>query len=155
MKKKILLLIVMFGLFIFVSPVYAANIASCESSINGVIIDEKIPNIVSTIINVIKIVVPVLLVIMGMIDLMKGVTAQKEDEMKKGQQIFVKRLISGALVFFVFTIVQLIVSFVADDEEANIMTCASCFITGDCTYLPKDGACDNGRVLSSDGKYCK
>ena len=81
MKKKMLFAIVILGLVILCTePVLAYNIASCESSIKGAIIDEKIPNLVSTIVTVIKIVVPVLLVIFGMIDLVKGVIAQKDDE---------------------------------------------------------------------------
>lgn len=157
MKKKILFMVVVIGLIAFyTSPVFAANIASCENSIKGAIIDEKIPNIVSTIITVIKIVVPVLLVIMGMLDLMKGITAGKEDEMKKGQQLFIKRLISGALVFLVFTIVQLLISFVADEgDKTNIATCSKCFINGDCTYKKNsDGSCPSGTKLSENKKVC-
>lgn len=138
MKKKVFLMIVV-GVMLFgfaCTPVLARNISSCDSVINttSVLIDEKIPNTVSIIINVIKIVVPILLVVFGMIDLMKGITSQKEDEIKKGQQLFIKRLISGAVVFFVFVIVQLIISFVAGGENENIMTCVDCFINGDCEY---------------------
>lgn len=140
MKKKvfkmILLAVVMFC--IFSVPVLAAsdNISSCDSVINSnVIIDRRIPEVVSTIVKVIQIAVPVLLVVMGSIDLMKGVMAGKEDEVKKGQQMFIKRLISGVLVFFVFVIVELIVSFAAGSKDnKNIMTCAKCFINGDCEY---------------------
>ena len=159
MRKKILFIIVIIALFcLSVNPVLAANIASCENSIKGAIIDEKIPNIVSTIITVIKIVVPVLLVIMGMLDLMKGITAGKEDEIKKGQQIFIKRLISGALVFLVFTIVQLLISFVADeDDKDNIATCSNCFINGNCTYSfsnKEDKECPKGTKINSSKTAC-
>lgn len=138
MKKRVFLMIAV-GVMLFgfaCTPVLARNISSCDSVINttSVLIDEKIPNTVSIIINVIKIVVPILLVVFGMIDLMKGITSQKEDEIKKGQQLFIKRLISGAVVFFVFVIVQLIISFVAGGENENIMTCVDCFINGDCEY---------------------
>ena len=64
-----------------------------------------------------------------MIDLMKAVIAQKEDEIKKAQMTFVKRLIAGALVFFVIVIVKMLISFVADDSK-NIMNCVNCFING-------------------------
>ena len=136
MKKKVLFLIIVLCLGVFLAnPVLARNIASCDSSIRGAIIDEKIPNIVSTVVTVIKIAIPILLVIFGMLDLMKGITAQKEDEIKKGQSLFIKRLIAGALVFFVFTIVQLIISLAADaSDKNNIMTCAKCFINGECEY---------------------
>ena len=105
---------------------------------------------------VIKIAAPVLLVIFGMLDLMKGVMAQKEDEIKKGQQLFIKRLIAGVLVFLVFTIVQTIVSFVAgSDETTNMMTCVECFINGDCTYNKNsNGSCPKGTKLSDNKKFC-
>ncbi|MBQ9072521.1 MAG: hypothetical protein IJY25_05140 [Bacilli bacterium] len=158
MKKKVLLFIAILGLILWANPVLAMDIYSCESSIKGVLIDARIPQIVSTVITVIKIVVPVLLVIFGMLDLMKGIVAQKDDEIKKGQQIFIKRLISGALVFFVFTIVQLIISFVAEDsEETNIMTCAKCFINGDCTYRFENATskkCPDGTMIDDTKKFC-
>ena len=104
-----------------------------------------------------KIAIPILLIIFGMLDLGKAVVASKEDEIKKGQQIFIKRLISGALVFFVFTIVQLIVSFAADEnDESNIMTCSKCFITGKCSYYPEtNDGCKTGTTLNSNGVCVK
>ena len=79
----------------------------------------------------------IVLVIMGMLDLFKGIYAQKEDEIKKGQQIFIKRLITAALVFFVVLIVKLVISLVADDKGTGIIECASCFLNGTQT----DGTC--------------
>ena len=137
MKKKILFsLFISFLAFGMCTTVFAKNISSCDAAISSsVLIDSKIPETVSTIITVIKVAVPVLLVIFGMLDLFKGITAGKEDEIKKGQQLFIKRLISGALVFFVFLIVQLLVSFAAGSKEnQTIMDCADCFINNDCTY---------------------
>ncbi len=131
MKKKIFL-IVLVALLIVGTPtlVSAVNITGCTeiSGMGSIDIDVKIANIIHTIITVIKIAVPVLLVIFGMLDLFKGITAQKEDEIKKGQQMFIKRLIAAALVFFVTSIVQLLVSVVADNN--TIMECANCFING-------------------------
>lgn len=88
-------------------------------------IPAQIANIIFTIINLIKIGVPVLLIIFGMLDLGKSVMAQKEDEIKKGQQLFIKRLISAAIVFFVITVTTFIISLVdtGTDKESN----AVCF----------------------------
>ena len=130
MKKKIfvgvVLVLLMFGV---INSVNAYNISACSTAIPGAIIDSKIPDTTSLIIKVIKIAVPVLLVIFGSIDLLKGVIASKEDEIKKGQQIFIKRLIAGALVYFVFVVVQLLISFISNDD-GKIMNCADCFING-------------------------
>jgi hypothetical protein len=87
------------------------------------------PYIVSTIILLIKIVVPILLIIFGMLDLGKAVMASKEDEIKKGQQTFIKRLIAAVLVFFVISIVQIVVRFASNGENA-ITNCFNCFVHG-------------------------
>lgn len=92
------------------------------------------PIITSTIVTIIKIGVPILLIIIGMIDLGKGVFAQDEKEMKKGQGLFVRRLISAALVFLVVFFVQLIVRFVASSKNDDIMSCVLCFINGEEKY---------------------
>lgn len=137
MKKKVFMIIALAMIALYVPNVMAVNITGCDS-LQGVMIDVKIANVVHTIITVIKIAVPIILVVMGMLDLFKGITAQKEDEMKKGQGTFVKRLIAAALIFFVVSIVQLLVSLVADDE--GIMSCANCFING---ADKNTGSCDD------------
>lgn len=72
---------------------------------------------------------PVILVIFGMIDLVKAVTSGKEDDIKKAQGTFIKRLIAGALVFFVFVLVKLLVNFVgADKGSSSVIKCADCFL---------------------------
>ena len=92
--------------------------------------DSIIPTLTSNIVNLIKIGVPILLIIFGMLDLGKAVVAQKEDEIKKSQQLFVKRLLSAALVFFVVVIVEVVFNLVATNEKAGIWNCVDCFING-------------------------
>jgi len=137
MRKKILILLTFtLTLFINVSCAFAetynnytSTTVACGELSN---IPTLIPKVVSIAYMVIQIAVPVVLVIMGSLDLFKGITAQKEDEIKKGQQMFVKRLISAALVFFVFAIIKLLISFVADSSTNPILECAECFLENDC-----------------------
>ena len=76
---------------------------------------------------------------MGMLDLGKAVISQKEDEIKKQQGIFVKRLISAALVFFVFAIVQLLVNVISSDSDAST-NCANCILNNkDCSVETNKG----------------
>lgn len=96
----------------------------CESVPNDLF------NIVSTIITLIKIGVPLLLIIFGMLDLGKAVVAQKEDEIKKGQQTFIKRIVAAILVFFVIAIVELVVGIAAGTSSETIMGCVDKFING-------------------------
>ena len=88
----------------------------------NVTVPGQLANIISIIYNVIRIGIPLILVIMGMLDLGKAVISQKEDDIKKNQKIFVSRLIAAALVFFVFTIVKLVLSLVTSDNE-SIVNC--------------------------------
>lgn len=89
-----------------------------------------IPYAIHTIVVIIKIVVPIILIIFGMIDFLKAVTAAKEDEIKKGQQTFIKRVIAAILVFFIIQIVQILIRFIASDDP-NIVNCFNCFVNGE------------------------
>lgn len=96
----------------------------------GVSFPGTLPYVISMIILLIKIVVPILLILFGMIDLGKAVMAQKEDEIKKGQQTFIKRLVAAAIVFFVITIVTILIKFLSN-KDSKITSCFNCFITGE------------------------
>ena len=105
----------------------------------GVEVPDTLFNAVSTIIRLIKIVVPILLIIWGMLDFAKSVIAKKEDEIKEHRKAFINRLISALLVFLVITIVQLAVSLVSGVEKdshvegqtvGDVWACSKKFING-------------------------
>ena len=116
--------------------------ATYECGNMGLSFSGMIPNVVSIIIKAIQIIVPILLVVFGLIDLAKAVMAQKEDEIKKGQQTLIKRAIAAVIVFFVIPLVGLIINFVSGDDD-TISSCFNCFVNADV----KDNAC---RVKSGD-----
>lgn len=94
-------------------------------------IPEIFPTLVNLIVTIVKVGVPVLLVLLGMIDMGKAVVAQKEDEIKKAQGMFFKRLIAAALVFLVFFITQMVIKIVADQADSpKIADCMDCFLNG-------------------------
>ena len=140
MKKNVLILFTIVAM-IFANVSYVAADTYDNYDENALVscgenLVDKIPTIIPKIVSIgytlIQVAVPVVLVILGSLDLFKGITAQKEEEIKKGRQIFVKRLISAALVFFVFVIVKVVVSIVADGTGNRIMECAECFIENKC-----------------------
>ena len=97
-------------------------------------IDNDLAGLIHTIIVVLKIAIPVILIIFGMIDFGKGVVAKSEDEIKAGRKIFTKRLISAALVFFVVTIVQLMLNIVDDKNDngtSDVWDCANMILNGE------------------------
>ena len=81
-------------------------------------IPEQILNITHLIYKAIQIGVPIILIIVGMFDMGKAITQQKEDEIKKAQSLLVKKAIAAALVFLMFSLVQLVVSVVSPDTTA-------------------------------------
>lgn len=99
--------------------------------IDNFVFSGMFPYVVSTIVMIVKIVVPILLIIFGMLDLAKAVIASKEDEIKKAQMTFVKRLIAAVIVFFVVSLVQVVIRFVAGSDETNVMGCFNCFVSGE------------------------
>lgn len=106
---------------------------------DGILVPNELFNLVHTIINVIKIAVPILLIIFGMIDFAKSVVAKSEDDVKKYRKNFVSRLVSAVVVFLLIFIVQLAINLVASVEDttnengqtiSDIWSCSKKFING-------------------------
>ena len=95
----------------------------CGEALGGVGIPGQLAHIIALIVLFIQVFVPILLIVWGMLDLGKAVMAQKEDEIKKGQNTFIKRLVAAAILFFVVTIVRFLVSIVGDNDSENITGC--------------------------------
>ncbi|MCI5703106.1 MAG: hypothetical protein MR265_03875 [Erysipelotrichaceae bacterium] len=76
----------------------------------------------------IQIGVPIILIIVGMFDMGKAITQQKEDEIKKAQNLLVKKAIAAALVFLMFSLVSLVVSIVNIDSDS--WNCVEYLLTG-------------------------
>lgn len=65
------------------------------------------------IIPIFQIGIPIILIILGMLDLGKAVIASKEDEIKSAQKLLIKRVIYAVAIFFVVLIVQVVFNVVA------------------------------------------
>ena len=113
-------------------PIISVDAASKVSCGNITGIPAKIPELTSFVMTVVQVAVPVILVVLGTIDLFKGITSSKEEEIKKGQQIFIKRLILAAMIFFVVVISKFFISLIADTDKTNIVECIDCFVSNDC-----------------------
>lgn len=74
---------------------------------------------ISNILRWIKYILPVAVIIFGIIDFIKAISADKEDEMKKAQKRFIIRLIAAALVF----IIPLIIEFILDKMGFGYDSC--------------------------------
>ncbi|MBQ7141321.1 MAG: hypothetical protein IJO32_07460 [Bacilli bacterium] len=90
--------------------------------------------LVGTLINIVRIVVPILLIVMGSLDLMKAVMASKDDEIKKAQSTLVKRAIVAVIVFFIPAIVNLLMGLVFDgygEGKVDDYNCVECVLNPD------------------------
>lgn len=143
MKKKCFKLFMIFvALFMFVATpnVFAENdkefmdVQKHVTCGNGLLkrIPSQIPDITKKVYDLAMIVTPIILVVMGTVDLVKGVMTGKEDEMKKSRETFIKRLITGLLVFLVALIARFVISVVAGSNSnyVRIINCMDCFLQG-------------------------
>lgn len=76
-------------------------------------------NIVGLVVNIIKIGIPIVLILFGMIDLSKAVIANKEDEVKKATKLLGKRFLYAVGVFASVWIVTLVLDLAAGTIGKN------------------------------------
>lgn len=104
------------------------NILSCPSPFDKL---EPLFSLIVDIIDILKIAVPIILIVYGMIDFGKAVVGKDEAEIKKSQMMFVRRAIYAVAVFFVITLVTLIMNMIAnyvhDNTDVNAESWIDCF----------------------------
>ena len=71
----------------------------------------------------IKVVVPILLIVVGMLDLAKAVGEKNDDKIKEAQQKLIKRAIAAVLVFLVVTLVGLVMGLIGANDYKACMEC--------------------------------
>lgn len=140
--KKVFIVFLTLLVLCFSTPVYADDVCG-EGSRSDLTVEQcnreggiptkcgipsGLADMINDAFNLLKIGVPVVLIIMGMIDLLKAVAGQKEEDIKKGWNMFAKRVIYGIAVFFVFFLVQFVVSLLPGKSgKANILNCVKTF----------------------------
>lgn len=72
-----------------------------------------------SLINVVRIIIPIGLIIMGTVDLSKAIIASEEKNQKGVINLFIKRIIYAALVFAVPLIVYLSMTFIDDVTDKD------------------------------------
>lgn len=101
-------------------------------------IDMIVPTFTKALVDVVKVLIPILLVAYGMIDLTKAVMSNDEKVMKEAQSRFIKRIIYAVVIFFIVAIVQLIFGMLATASEKSstgkverntVQACIACFIS--------------------------
>ena len=114
-------------LILFLNLSYINVLADEESAVGSNFCSDfgSTLRLVSTSILIVRILVPLLIIIMGTLDIYKTVTSGKEDDLKKQMIIFGKRIIIGLMVFFLPSFVNLVVN-ALDNSPNDYKTCLSC-----------------------------
>ena len=85
--------------------------------------------LVGYVVYIIKIVIPLILIVLGMIDLGKAVISSDEKAINKAVGSLIKRFIAAVVVFFVPTIVNAIfglIGLISDTTKADYNKCVEC-----------------------------
>lgn len=86
----------------------------------GLQIPDFVGYYISLVYKVLRIGIPILLIIFGMFDMGKAVVAKKEEDVKKYQNLVVKKILTGVLVFLIPYLVEFIFSFF---DNSGIIKC--------------------------------
>lgn len=110
------------------------NNYACRSVVGTEGIPGDIVNIIHYVYLAIKVIVPVVLIIFGMIELGKAIASQKDDEIKKVQSSFIKKLIIAVVIFLTLSIVEFAFDFAnsGDSTSSNIWGCINDVLQGNC-----------------------
>ena len=91
---------------------------------------------VGEIIYIIRIVIPVIIILLGTLDLGKAVMAGEDKKIKEAQKTFLMRLIYGIAIFFIFVIVEVIFGLLGvETNEGDSKIC------WDCATKPHNKSC--------------
>ncbi len=104
-------------------------------------------SLIGWVIFILKIVIPLLLIVFGMLDLGKAVIASDEKAINKAVNTLLHRFIAAVVVFFVPTIViglfNLLMNF---DIKSRYTNCVSCVLN-----VSDTNSCKRGEAISIEG----
>ena len=91
----------------------------CEST-------KAIWGLIGYVITVLQIAIPIIIVLLGTLDLGKAVMAGEEKQIKDAQKMLIKRIIYGVVIFFVAVIVKYVFGMVSDSIDSDGSKCWDC-----------------------------
>lgn len=99
--------------------------------------------VVGWILTIVKIVIPLVIIVLGLIDLGKAAVSSKPEEIKKSATSLAWRAAGGILIFFVPTLVMVIFGFVGQFNKATSSseTGSDYGICRACVEVPWSGNC--------------
>ncbi len=91
-----------------------------------------LPSLIRTFIIIIQFVIPIIIIIIGSTDFLKVIFGNNKDDLSKAIKKFALRLIAGAGVFLLVTLVKELITITNDENNSNSLSeCFSCFVVDD------------------------
>jgi len=90
------------------------TVDNCED-----LLGEELTGLLHGVVNVIKILVPIILIILGIVDFTQATFGSKEDDMKKATSKFIKRVVIAVVIFFIPSFLNILLS-IANSIWGNI-----------------------------------
>ena len=137
MNLKRIIVFLFISYFVMIPNVYAVSYNNiCNNS--DVLSAFRIAGVI---ISIIKIVIPLLIIIYGMIDFGKVVISKDDKEINKSTGRLIKRIIAGVLIYFIPTIVLALFDYLELSElhnSENFYKCTTCLLDTNTCYIDEN-----------------
>lgn len=123
--KKVLKSMLLIILILSFQNVFAANMGELEFCKSNEVL--KVFRLIAVLITIIKIVIPIIILIKGMISIFNAVVSE-DDTLNKAIGALAKKLVVGIFVFFIPTIVYTLASLASDYDKtkSKFTECTKC-----------------------------
>lgn len=136
-KYKYVILIGLFAIVCTIDTVYAKTIVDfniCEFRATL-----QLLKLIGIVINIVKILLPLLLIFMCIKEAFKAVISAKQDDLVQMLPKFFKRFLAAAIIFFIPGIVNYAVDYLVEFDDKDFKECTTCLFEPDsCTIPDKD-----------------
>lgn len=140
MKKLNTKKIIMFSLFFIIILLLGSNIVYAATSSELNFCDyagsRRAFKIAGIILNIAKILVPLLIIILGMIAFVKPMMSGKTDDLKESAMKLLKQCIAGLVIFFIPSILDFCFGLIPDYDDSDVAECTTCLFDPDGCVIP-------------------
>lgn len=134
--------IIMFSLFVITILLLGSNVVYAATSSELNFCDyagsRRTFQIAGVILNIAKIVVPVLIIILGMIAFVKPMMSGKVDDIKESAMKLMKQCIAGIVIFFIPSILDFCFGLIPDYDDSPVAECTTCLFDPDGCVIPDE-----------------
>ncbi len=136
-KKLIILLVLFFVAILSVNVVYAATSSKIKFCDYGGV--RRTFKIIGIIINLVKIIVPLILTFSGMVGISKTIISGKFDDLKGGIIQLSKQAVAGLIIFIIPGLLDFVFDSLVEYDDSNFTACTNCLLdTNNCSIPDED-----------------